>query len=102
MDGLLPFSKTNQQKGLNLMLTLELLPKVVNRYHPVLNQDSEVTVNYPQNATILSGVRTVVELENRRSGETLSLNIISQEPLRPHQLRAAINQALARISHKLN
>lgn len=76
------------------MLTLQSLPKISNRYHPNLNQDSEITTNYPQDAAILSGVKTVVELENRRSGETLSLNIISQQPLRPHQLRAAINQAM--------
>jgi len=76
------------------MLALESLPKIVNRYHPTLNQDSEITTNYPHDATVLSGVRTVVELENRRNGETLSLNIISQKPLRPHQLRAAINQAI--------
>lgn len=70
------------------------LPKIVNRYHPILNEDSEITVNYPHGVAILSGVRTVVELENRRSAETLSLNIISKKPLRPCQLRAAINKAL--------
>lgn len=69
------------------------LPKVYNRFHSQ-QLETHITVEYPQGECVMSGVKTQISLEHRHNGETLTLNIISQEPLRPHQLRAAINQAL--------
>ena len=68
------------------------LPKIYNRFHSH-QLESNLTANYPENEVILSGVKTQVTLEHRRNGQTLTLDIFSKEPLRPHQLRAAINQA---------
>ena len=69
------------------------LPKVNNRFHSQ-QLETHITVEYPQGDCVMSGVKTQISLEHRRNGETLSLNIISQKPLRPHQLRAAINKAI--------
>jgi len=75
------------------MLTLESLPKVYNRFHSH-EVETNLTAHYPADQVILSGTKTQTMLENRKTGETLTLDIFSKQPLRPHQLRAAINQAL--------
>ncbi|MFM7191718.1 MAG: hypothetical protein ACKN9E_13205 [Microcystaceae cyanobacterium] len=67
------------------------LPKIYNRFHSH-QLETNLTANYPENEVILSGVKTQVTLEHRRNGQTLTLDIFSKDPLRPHQLRSAINQ----------
>jgi|694.fasta_scaffold46040_9 hypothetical protein len=69
------------------------LPKVNNRFHSQ-QLETHITVEYPQGDCVMSGVKTQISLEHRRNGQPLTVDILSMQPLRPHQLRAAINQAL--------
>ena len=73
-------------------MLIQDLPKIYNRFHSH-EVETNISVNYPTDQIILSGVRTQVSLEHRRNGQTLTVDIFSKQPLRPHQLRAAINQA---------
>jgi len=73
-------------------MVVQDLPKIYNRFYSH-QLETNLTVNYPATEVILSGVKTQAVLEHRKSGETLTVDIFSKEPLRPHQLRAAITQA---------
>ncbi|MFM7189610.1 MAG: hypothetical protein ACKN9E_08255 [Microcystaceae cyanobacterium] len=68
------------------------LPKIYNRFHSY-QLETNISIDYPKGEVILSGTQTQATLEHRKTGDTLTLDIFSKEPLRPHQLRAAINQA---------
>lgn len=52
-----------------------------------------IELDYPKGSVVMSGTKTQVSLEHRKTGENVVLNIYSREPLRPHQLREAITQA---------
>ena len=69
------------------------LPKIYNRFHSQ-QIENHITVDYPKGSDIMSGVKTQISLEHRNTSENMVVNIISAEPLRPHQLRAALNDAV--------
>ena len=69
-------------------------PKIYNRFHSQ-QIENHITVDYPKGSCVMSGVKTQISLEHRNTGTNTVVDILSTEPLRPHQLRAALNDALS-------
>lgn len=70
------------------MLVQDLL-KIVSRFHS--HQTATDLIYFLDD--VMSGTKTKVELETKKTGEVINLEIISRHPLRPHQLRNAIAQS---------
>lgn len=70
------------------MLAVQSLPKIENRFYPAIA--SELTYILED---VMSGTKTKVILEAKKSNQLINLSIISRHPITLQALRHAINEA---------
>jgi hypothetical protein len=74
------------------MLAVQSLPTITNRFK---SYQTATDLTYFLD-DVVSGTKTQVTLEIKKTGETFTLEIISKQPLRNQELRYAIAQATGR------